>query len=89
MLDFGGSQFTNMGIGFPGVGMIGLWWIIQMLVQVLLSTWAYRDARRRGNSKEFAVIVMVGVLVVPLVGAIVYYLIREDHVEKSSDNTYH
>lgn len=86
MLNFGGSQFTN--IGFPGVGMIGLWWIIQLVVQILLSTWAYRDARRRGNSKEFAIIAMVGVLVVPIAGAIVYYLIREDNDRKSSDNTY-
>jgi ABC-type transport system involved in multi-copper enzyme maturation permease subunit len=78
MFNIGGfspSQFVN-------AGAVGFFWLVQLVLQVVLSTWAYRDARQRGNSKEFAIIVMVGVLLVPLAGAIVYFLIREDRNDK-------
>lgn len=77
MLNFDGFQPAN----FINTGLFSFFGFLQIVLQVVLSTWAYRDARRRGNSKEFAVIVMVGVLVVPVAGAIVYFFIREDRNE--------
>lgn len=78
MLDFGGVSLP----GFLNVGAVGFFWFLQLILQIVLSTWAYRDAIQRGNSKEFSIIVMVGVLLVPLAGAIVYFLIREDRNDK-------
>lgn len=78
MFDFGGVSIPS----FFNVGAMGFFWFLQLILQIVLSTWAYRDARQRGNSKEFSIIVMVGVLLVPLAGAIVYFLIREDRNDK-------
>ncbi|UFJ41370.1 PLDc N-terminal domain-containing protein [Brevibacillus humidisoli] len=48
------------------------------LLNIITSIWAYRDARRRGNSKEYALIVLVGTLIFPIAGLIVYLVIRND-----------
>jgi ABC-type transport system involved in multi-copper enzyme maturation permease subunit len=70
LFNFGGFTFN--------MGSVGFFWFVQLVLQVVLSTWAYKDARKRGSSKEFAIVVMIGVLLVPLAGAIVYFLIRDD-----------
>lgn len=48
------------------------------IINIVISIWAYRDARRRGNSKEFSVIVLVALLIFPIIGLIVYLVIRKD-----------
>ncbi|MGD8188707.1 PLDc N-terminal domain-containing protein [Brevibacillus ginsengisoli] len=48
------------------------------LINILISIWAYRDSRRRGNSKEFSIIVLIALLIVPIIGLIVYFAIRKD-----------
>ncbi|TKI59261.1 hypothetical protein E8L90_03470 [Brevibacillus antibioticus] len=48
------------------------------VLNIVISIWAYRDARRRGNSNEFSIIVLVALLVFPIIGLIVYLLIRKD-----------
>ncbi|RNB51713.1 hypothetical protein EDM57_22085 [Brevibacillus gelatini] len=48
------------------------------VINILISIWAYRDSRRRGNSKEFSVIVLIGLLFFPVIGLIVYLIIRKD-----------
>lgn len=47
-------------------------------INILISIWAYRDSRRRGNSKEFSVILLVALLFFPVIGLIVYLIIRKD-----------
>ncbi|MFA4132134.1 MULTISPECIES: PLDc N-terminal domain-containing protein [unclassified Brevibacillus] len=48
------------------------------VINIVISIWAYRDARRRGNSKEFSIIVLIALLFFPIIGLIVYLLIRKD-----------
>jgi heme/copper-type cytochrome/quinol oxidase subunit 2 len=48
------------------------------ILNILTSIWAYRDALRKGNSKEYAVIILVATIVFPIVGLIVYLIIRKD-----------
>ncbi|MFC0522221.1 hypothetical protein ACFFGV_01285 [Pontibacillus salicampi] len=52
--------------------------IIVILVNIVTSIWAYRDAQRKGKSKEFALIVLIGTLLFPILGLIVYVIIRND-----------
>ncbi|WP_408607214.1 PLDc N-terminal domain-containing protein [Lottiidibacillus patelloidae] len=48
------------------------------ILNILTSIWAYRDALRKGNSKEYAVIILVATICFPIVGLIVYLIIRKD-----------
>ncbi|MED1782024.1 PLDc N-terminal domain-containing protein [Brevibacillus fortis] len=48
------------------------------IINIVISIWAYRDARRRGNSKEFSIIVLVALLFFPIIGLIIYLVIRKD-----------
>ncbi|HHY22117.1 MAG TPA: hypothetical protein GX525_09655 [Bacilli bacterium] len=48
-----------------------------LILNIVTSVWAYRDAIRRGNSKEYALIVLVATLVFPIVGLLVYLIIRK------------
>lgn len=48
------------------------------IFNIATSIWAYRDARRKGNSKEYAIIVLIGTLIFPILGLIVYLIIRND-----------
>ncbi|WP_202080536.1 PLDc N-terminal domain-containing protein [Caldalkalibacillus salinus] len=66
---------------FPGVMMfsgilIGL--LFLFILNIVTSIWAYRDSLRKGNSKEFAIIVLVGTIAFPVLGLIVYLIIRND-----------
>ncbi|MBU8908882.1 PLDc N-terminal domain-containing protein [Desertibacillus haloalkaliphilus] len=46
------------------------------LLNIFTSIWAYRDAIQKGNSKEFALIVLFGTLFFPVIGLIIYLFIR-------------
>ncbi|MDC3416548.1 hypothetical protein [Aquibacillus salsiterrae] len=48
------------------------------LFNVITSIWAYKDAKQRGKSSEFALIVLIGTLIFPVLGLIVYLVIRND-----------
>ncbi|WNC17730.1 PLDc N-terminal domain-containing protein [Brevibacillus brevis] len=52
--------------------------LLANVLNILISIWAYRDARKRGNSKEYAIIVLIALLFFPLIGLIVYLVIRKD-----------
>ncbi|MED4582355.1 hypothetical protein P9578_06100 [Brevibacillus choshinensis] len=52
--------------------------LILNILNILISIWAYRDARSRGNSKEFALIVLVALLLFPIIGLVIYLVIRKD-----------
>ncbi|MFD2639720.1 hypothetical protein [Piscibacillus salipiscarius] len=49
-----------------------------ILLNIITSIWAYRDSIRKGNSKEYAIIVLIGTLFFPIIGLIVYLIIRND-----------
>lgn len=52
---------------------------IFFIIHVAICVWAYRDAIRKGKSQEFALIVIVGLFFFPILGLIVYLLIRNDN----------
>lgn len=63
-------------------GMIAFFFLISLvffIIHVALCVWGYRDCRRRGRSPEFALIVLIGLLFFPIMGLIVYLLIRNDY----------
>ncbi|MGU3470671.1 PLDc N-terminal domain-containing protein [Paenibacillus sp. D51F] len=65
------------GVGLFGIGFLFIGFLFFAL-HVALCAWAYRDARRRGHSSEYALIVLLALLVAPMLGLIVYLLIRGD-----------
>lgn len=63
------------------VGLIVLLVIIVgggLILNVITSIWAYRDSIRKGKSKDYAIIVLIGTLFFPILGLIVYLIIRND-----------
>jgi predicted permease len=54
--------------------------LLLFVLNIVTSIWAYRDSIRKGNSKEYAIIVLIGTLVFPVLGLIVYLIIRNDKV---------
>ncbi|RJE82609.1 hypothetical protein D3P07_26510 [Paenibacillus sp. 1011MAR3C5] len=65
-----------------GFGILGLLMLLIMFMLFLLniatSVWAYRDAKRLGKSNEYALLVLVGTIIFPVVGLIIYWVIRKD-----------
>jgi pilus assembly protein TadC len=65
--------------GFAGVFMlVAFFGVILLVLNIITSIWAYRDSLRKGNSKEFAIIVLIGTLFFPVLGLIVYLVIRNN-----------
>ncbi|PSL43636.1 phospholipase D-like protein [Salsuginibacillus halophilus] len=65
--------------GFGGMLLILFFFIlIPFILNLLTSIWAYRDAIRRGNSKEYAIGMLLLTLFFPIIGLIIYLLIRND-----------
>ena len=56
---------TLVGLGF-------------FILHIAISIWVYRDAIRKGHSKEFAIIVLAATLIFPIAGIIIYLIIRND-----------
>lgn len=65
-----------------GFGILGLLMLLIMFMLFLLniatSVWAYRDAKQMGKSNEYALLVLIGTIVFPVVGFIIYLIIRRD-----------
>jgi len=68
------------GFGLFGlVGLVALLFVLaSFIIHIAVCVWSYRDALRKGRSQEFAIIVLVGLLFFPLIGFIIYLLIRND-----------
>ncbi|PKR78461.1 hypothetical protein CEY16_01505 [Halalkalibacillus sediminis] len=60
------------------IGLFLLFGLILILLNIFTSIWAYRDSIRKGNSKEYAIVVLIGTLFFPVLGLIVYLIIRND-----------
>ncbi|NIK75676.1 ABC-type tungstate transport system substrate-binding protein [Paenibacillus castaneae] len=67
----------SYGFGFIGLAFlfVGLFLFILHIVSCV---WAYRDAIRNGRSTEFAILVLLAILFFPVLGLIIYLLIRND-----------
>ncbi|KUO62558.1 MAG: hypothetical protein APF84_02075 [Gracilibacter sp. BRH_c7a] len=52
--------------------------LVGFLLNIFTSIWAYRDSLNKGNSKEYSVIVLIGTLFFPIIGLIIYLIIRND-----------
>lgn len=48
------------------------------IFNIVTSIWAYRDAKQRGRSNEFALLVLIATLFFPIIGLIIYFVIRND-----------
>ena len=53
--------------------------LLILVFNVFTSIWAYRDALRKGNSKEYSVIILLATLIFPVIGLIIYLIIRNDN----------
>ncbi|WP_235001584.1 PLDc N-terminal domain-containing protein [Halobacillus sp. Marseille-P3879] len=64
------------------IGLIFLIFILfglaLFIFNIITSVWAYRDSKRKGNSQVFTLVVLLGTLFFPVVGLIVYLIIRND-----------
>ncbi len=52
--------------------------LLIFLLNIITSIWAYRDSQRKGKSKEYALVVLIGTLFFPIIGLIIYLIIRND-----------
>ncbi|WP_430536874.1 PLDc N-terminal domain-containing protein [Brevibacillus laterosporus] len=52
--------------------------LLPIFLNIFFSIWAYRDSRSRGNSKEFSLIALIVVLAFPIIGLLLYLIIRRD-----------
>lgn len=46
------------------------------LLNLLTSIWCYRDSLNQGNSKEYSLLILVATLFFPVLGFIIYLIIR-------------
>ncbi|MCT1402302.1 PLDc N-terminal domain-containing protein [Paenibacillus sp. p3-SID867] len=70
-------------MSFVGFGIIGILTLLLglffFLLHIAVCVWGYKDARRKGRSPEFAILVVLGLLFFPVVGLIIYLLIRNHY----------
>jgi hypothetical protein len=62
-----------------GIGLFGVFLLIGFalfLLNIATSVWAYLDAKKLGKSNEYALLLLIGTLIFPVAGLIVYLLIR-------------
>ena len=52
--------------------------LLGFLLNIFTSIWAYRDSINKGNSKEYSIVVLIGTLFFPIIGLIIYLIIRND-----------
>ncbi|WP_306220523.1 hypothetical protein [Cohnella sp. WQ 127256] len=52
--------------------------IVLFVVHIAICVWAYRDASRKGYSTEFALLILVALLFFPVIGLIIYLIIRNE-----------
>ncbi|GGD29745.1 hypothetical protein GCM10011389_41640 [Pontibacillus salipaludis] len=69
---------TGLGIAGLFVGIMAFIAIALFVINIVTSIWAYRDAQRKGKSKEYAIIVLILTIIFPFIGLIVYFFIRND-----------
>ncbi len=71
-----GLRMDAIATFFPIIFMFSLFFLF--ILNIITSIWTYRDAMRNGNSKEYALLALIGTLFFPVIGLIVYLIIRKD-----------
>ncbi|KZS46807.1 hypothetical protein AWU65_13190 [Paenibacillus glucanolyticus] len=66
------------GVGIFGIGAM-LVMLLFFVLHIVICVWGYNDARRKGRSPEFVLLVVLGLLFFPVVGLIIYLLIRNHY----------
>ncbi|CAG7619066.1 PLDc N-terminal domain-containing protein [Paenibacillus allorhizosphaerae] len=61
-------------VSIIGVGL--LFMLILFALNIITSVWAYNDCLSKGRSREFALLVLILTLIFPVMGLIVYLIIR-------------
>jgi heme/copper-type cytochrome/quinol oxidase subunit 2 len=65
-----------------GFGMMMMFFLViaiaLLVINIITSVWAYRDAKSKGKSNEYALLVLIATLIFPILGLIVYLIIRHD-----------
>ncbi|SEB10903.1 Phospholipase_D-nuclease N-terminal [Thalassobacillus cyri] len=62
-----------------GFLFFGVFFVLLLFVlNIVTSIWAYRDSQRKGKSQEYALIILIGTLFFPIIGLIIYLIIRND-----------
>lgn len=56
----------------------GLLFLVFFILHIVLCVWAYRDSLKRGRSTEYALIALLAILIFPVMGLIIYLIIRND-----------
>jgi hypothetical protein len=70
---------SDIGLDLSGVIIAFIvFTVLLALLHIVICIWSYRDCLRRGKSQEYAVIVLFGLLFFPIIGLIVYLVIRND-----------
>jgi hypothetical protein len=68
----------EIGFGFGLIFIFMLFGLGLFILNIVTSIWAYRDSLRNGNSKEYAIVILIATLFFPVLGLIVYLIIRND-----------
>lgn len=58
------------------IGVVFLLMLVLFALNILTSVWAYNDCLSNGRSREYALLVLILTLIFPVMGLIVYVLIR-------------
>ena len=66
-----------MAFGFLSIIVFLMLPVLLFILHIAVCVWGFRDAKRRGRSSEYALLVVLGLLFFPVVGLIVYLLIRD------------
>jgi uncharacterized membrane protein YhaH (DUF805 family) len=74
----GANLSSNVAFGSGIILLFVLTSFALFLAHIVLCVWAYRDSKRRGKSAEFALIILLAMLFFPIIGLIVYLIIRND-----------
>jgi heme/copper-type cytochrome/quinol oxidase subunit 2 len=70
---------SDIGIDLSGlITALIVFALLLFLLHIVICIWSYRDCLRRGKSQEYAVILLFGLLFFPIIGLIVYLVIRNN-----------
>jgi hypothetical protein len=61
--------------------LIGLFFLVSVfffIIHIVICIWAFRDASRRTGRQDIAILILLAVFFFPLLGSIVYLLIRNE-----------
>jgi hypothetical protein len=68
------SVAANSGIFF----IFPIIFLVLFVLHLVTCIWAYRDCLRRGKSSEYALLALLAILFFPVMGLIIYFIIRRD-----------